>query len=147
MTDTYKALRSALTRHASKIERDYSQSDLWADLIAARDALALTDRPAEAGPGDRPPIEAYDDGSAVYLVGYNGGGHPKGSWSALSLMFTDAAGEETYRDYIHAPSPAPAETVGEKGRQHRFGSPPEPVANPSADWCDAYADWYYQGSR
>jgi hypothetical protein len=33
--------------------------------------------------------------------------------------------------------------AGERG--HRFGSPPEPVANPSGDWCDAYADWYYQG--
>lgn len=30
-------------------------------------------------------------------------------------------------------------------RVHRFGSPPEPVANPNADWCEAYADWYYQG--
>lgn len=30
-------------------------------------------------------------------------------------------------------------------RGHRFGSPPEPVVNPSEDWCDQYADWYYQG--
>lgn len=29
--------------------------------------------------------------------------------------------------------------------QPRFGSPPEPVVNPSASWCEAYADWYYQG--
>lgn len=28
---------------------------------------------------------------------------------------------------------------------HRFGSPPEPVVNPSEAWCDAYADWYHQG--
>ena len=34
-------------------------------------------------------------------------------------------------------------SVRERG--HRFGSPPEPVANPSADWCDTYADWYHQG--
>ena len=27
---------------------------------------------------------------------------------------------------------------------HRFGSPPEPVVNPSEAWCDAYAAWYYQ---
>ena len=30
-------------------------------------------------------------------------------------------------------------------KSHRFGSPPEPVANPSAEWCAEYADWYYQG--
>jgi hypothetical protein len=30
-------------------------------------------------------------------------------------------------------------------RGHRFGSPPEPVANPSAAWCETYADWYHQG--
>ena len=29
--------------------------------------------------------------------------------------------------------------------EHRFGAPPEPVANPSPDWCDRYAEWYYQG--
>ncbi len=33
-----------------------------------------------------------------------------------------------------------AETSG-----HRFGSPPEPVVNPSPEWCDRYAEWYYQG--
>lgn len=32
-----------------------------------------------------------------------------------------------------------------KVERHRFGSPPEPMVNPSAEWCDAYADWYYQG--
>lgn len=25
------------------------------------------------------------------------------------------------------------------------GSPPEPVSNPSASWCEEYADWYYMG--
>lgn len=30
------------------------------------------------------------------------------------------------------------------GDHHRFGSPPEPVVNPNAAWCDAYAAWYYQ---
>jgi len=29
--------------------------------------------------------------------------------------------------------------------RHRFGSPPEPVANPNEAWCERYADWYYQG--
>jgi hypothetical protein len=29
----------------------------------------------------------------------------------------------------------------------RFGSPPEPVANPSASWCEEYARWYYQESK
>jgi len=29
--------------------------------------------------------------------------------------------------------------------KHRFGSPPEPVVNPSEAWLDAYADWYHQG--
>lgn len=38
-------------------------------------------------------------------------------------------------------------SAGAGDKQHRFGSPPEPVVNPSEDWCDAYADWYYQGSR
>ncbi len=37
------------------------------------------------------------------------------------------------------PSPALA-------KEHRFGSPPEPVVNPSADWCDQYAAWYYRDS-
>lgn len=40
-------------------------------------------------------------------------------------------------------SPRPLPTREEVG--HRFGSPPEPVSNPSAAWCEAYADWYYQG--
>ena len=25
------------------------------------------------------------------------------------------------------------------------GSPPEPVSHPNEAWCEAYADWYYQG--
>lgn len=29
--------------------------------------------------------------------------------------------------------------------EHRSCAPPEPVVNPSAEWLDAYADWYYQG--
>ena len=47
---------------------------------------------------------------------------------------------------IIAYTPKPAQPAGEVVfTGHRFGSPPEPVVNPSADWCDAYADWYYQG--
>jgi len=38
-------------------------------------------------------------------------------------------------------------TTPAPSQQNRFGSPPEPVVNPSESWCDAYADWYYQGSR
>lgn len=31
----------------------------------------------------------------------------------------------------------------ERQEKHRFGSPPEPVVNPSLAWCEAYAEWYY----
>lgn len=42
-----------------------------------------------------------------------------------------------------APQPPGAPEGGREDR-HRFGSPPEPVVNPSVSWCDAYAAWYYQ---
>ena len=48
-------------------------------------------------------------------------------------------------EHIPALLSPPVEQGGSDLRGHRFGSPPEPVVNPSAEWCDRYADWYYQG--
>lgn len=50
--------------------------------------------------------------------------------------------EETMVAVVRAPPPPISMPLP---REHRFGSPPEPVANPSAEWCEAYADWYHQG--
>jgi hypothetical protein len=49
---------------------------------------------------ERGTLEIYDDGSAVVLGCWAGGAAPKGEWSTLSLIFRDADGAETLRDYI-----------------------------------------------
>jgi len=54
--------------------------------------------------------------------------------------YQHAIDQHGHLDMTHiALEPAPA-----LEREHRFGAPPEPMMNPSADWCDRYAAWYFQ---
>jgi hypothetical protein len=46
------------------------------------------------------PLGFYDDGSAVYLASYAGGGHPEGAWSRLSLRIVDANQRRSSRTLV-----------------------------------------------
>lgn len=73
-------------------------------------------------------------------------------WLARKLMDSKLTEKEALSIVAFAPdiknlitAPPPPMQDQEARREHRFGSPPEPVVNPSEAWCDAYAGWYYQG--
>lgn len=57
---------------------------------------------------------------------------------------TERANNPTALADFRMAGPSPDQQGELLGDKHRFGSPPEPVVNPSPDWCDAYAAWYYQ---
>ncbi|WP_029061743.1 hypothetical protein [Labrenzia sp. DG1229] len=66
-------------------------------------------RPSDAEPSWRDHVEPgehhtvlaeYDDGSAICLSGYAGGGAPGGAWSSMTLMRIDAQGETTFREFV-----------------------------------------------
>jgi hypothetical protein len=72
---------------------------------------------------------------------------------AKRLSQIDARGRECHKDGFRDGFLAASKGEGEgapegwvlvKEGHHRFGSPPRPVANPSEEWCDAYAAWYNQ---
>ncbi|MBO6507560.1 MAG: hypothetical protein JJ979_03580 [Roseibium sp.] len=44
-------------------------------------------------------LAEYDDGSAVCMCHYAGGGNPKGAWSSLTILRIDADGTISFRDY------------------------------------------------
>ncbi|MBO6507325.1 MAG: hypothetical protein JJ979_02375 [Roseibium sp.] len=51
-------------------------------------------------PGEQYTVLAeYDDGSAVCLSSYTGGGSALGTWGGLTLMKIEADGQTTLRDY------------------------------------------------
>ena len=44
-------------------------------------------------------LEEYDDGSAICLSGYTGGGSPLGYWGGVTLMKIEADGTTRFRNY------------------------------------------------
>lgn len=44
-------------------------------------------------------LAQYDDGSAVFLAGYAGGGSEEGLWGSLELMRVSADGKTEFRPY------------------------------------------------
>ena len=72
------------------------------------------------------------------------GTDPYGPDAVFTVTLVNAyrAGDLVHRSAIDA-AKAQQREADANGR-HRFGSPPEPVVNPSERWCDQYAAWYYQ---
>lgn len=86
------------------------------------------------------PIEEYDDGSAIFLSGYDGGNSDGGAWGGISIMRIRADGETSFRDL----------SADGNWRDHQPAASvfahdeywPEPDCDPPVDDYDDFEDFH-----
>jgi hypothetical protein len=80
-----------LQKRVEKLERatfspiNQNIKDTWKDHVPEQERGSLLDE--------------YDDGSAVLLASYSGGGSKEGAWGALSLMSVDSNGRTKFKRF------------------------------------------------